>query len=161
MNITTKEFQLTPKEHFKISTKYFLLRKSRIILFVLLVADFLFLLYLNPTDSLTLYFGIFLVLYFLILFLAYWRFSHNKENKAFYQKISFTIDKNFLNFKQEDGSEGKKNLDRIIKVVKTPNYYLLFVSKIQFLYFPSNAFKSSEDLEAFEGILKSRNLLKS
>lgn len=62
--------------------------------------------------------------------------------------ISF--DDNFLIGKLSDGSEHKLNLENIIKTINRKEYYLIYISKHQFIYVPKYAFKSDEDRKTFE-----------
>lgn len=160
MTIKTAPISLTPKQHFFLSLQLY--RRPQKLLLV--IAGFILILagtFLTQDWELLLFILLFFVLYacFLVLFL--WRFSHDKKNKRFQKKITYEIDEKFIHYSLEDDSKGSNNWDNAVSLMETPEYYLVFNSKITFYYFPKNAFLSNADRDGFEQILRMKGLLKS
>lgn len=148
MEIKTKDFELTKKEYFKIlMINYF---KWWFIAFIFLMGIFVRKIF---------YWGVILA-YCIWLILYFWFYTNSKKNKIFFKKRHFEINDDFLICYLEDGSLDKIKIDNIIKVIKKPKYYLLFISKNNFIYLPLEIFSSSEDIKNFDSLFKSKNLLK-
>ncbi len=110
------------------------------------------------------YIGIFgsaIMAVFLLYILAfYWRFAYSPNNAAILRARSYEIDQNFISTQVEDGGISTYNWNRVKEVKSHSKYYLLYTSLTQFIYLTREAFRSEEELTAFEGILISKGLLK-
>lgn len=143
MNIKTKEFSLSKKDFFVIITLGYL--KSRWWLIILLL---LLWLYKNA-----IFIGLLTFFYIFWIILYCWVYANSKKNKIFFQKSYYEIDKDFITGYLEDGGIDKLKLSNIIKIVKTSKYFLLYISKTQFIYLPLNVFTCQEDINNFNSFL--------
>lgn len=148
MEIKTKDFELTRKEYFKIlMINYF---RWWFIAFIFVIGIFL---RKNWYWQIGLLYCIWLIIYF-------WFYANSKKNKIFFKRRRFEINDDFLIGYLEDGSLDKLKIDNIVKVIRKARYYLLYMSKSSFIYFPLEIFSSSEDINNFDALLKSKKLLK-
>ena len=100
------------------------------------------------------------VVFCIILILAVLLYNaYSKKNKSFYRERTYQIDDKFIAYTMLDGSEGKMNFDTFIKIIKRPQYYLLYISNSQFIYIPVTCFKSEKDRQEFEQILEKHKLI--
>ena len=103
---------------------------------------------------------VFSFLYPVFVVIYLWYYAKTKQNKAFFKERYYKIDGSTMYCETKDNETGNVNLDTVVKVMKRKNYYLVYLSKVQFFYIPVKAFKSQEDAEMFNQLLKDRNLIK-
>ena len=97
--------------------------------------------------------NILMVLFFFYPFIIIgqlWRQAHAKDNKLFYIGRSFEITEDKINGLIEDGTESAVKFEHVIKIKILMNYYLLYITKNQFLYIPKDSFQSETDRVWFE-----------
>ena len=153
--IRTKEFSLGRGEFFKILTNNYLWRRWWLFVLLSILASY---------EILRGYFPVFIIsftTFYLIAVVAYcWSYSYSKVNGFYFEERFFEFDDEFLTTHVRDGSFQRLKLDNIFYVVKTPNYYLLYIAKNLFVYLPRCAFLSDEDSRNFETILRRRKLVR-
>lgn len=136
--IVTKQFGLTNKEYFKMLLAVYL-KKKKFILVILWALTFIALFLGNWVGALI---G---VLYNLYVVIWLWRFSYSKDNKMFLRQRYLQIEGEDIIVYVEGEMRGKVKVSDFIRVIKLKNYYLLYLSKLQMMYFPKDAFSSQED----------------
>lgn len=146
--IKTKKIQLTNKTFFTTLLSVYFKKRWWLLLLMLIIAT----LTLINKDSKTsndflLYFGF---IYPPIILLQYWRFANSKDNKIFLTERDFDIYNDKIIGNLSDGTSSTIMNNNIIKVIELKKAYLLYISKIQFLYFPKEAFQSKNDRKWFE-----------
>ncbi len=99
-----------------------------------------------------------------ILYVLFWAIqfagvSQLEQSKVLFQKFFYEIDSRHIIAKINDKEGMQISWDKIIKVKPGKDYYMFFLSKVQFLYFPHSIFKSEHDLRVLETILRRKKLL--
>lgn len=146
MNIKTKEFEMTKWEYYKVLMIETLKRIWWLIVFIAIMT-------ILNRDSFAIVFT-FVFVVFLMLYNYY--FVNSRANKSFFSKRYFEVNDEFLSGYVKDGSEGKINLNNVVKVVKNKSYFLIYISKVTFYYIPLNAFYSSEDIDSLYALLRTK-----
>ena len=145
--IKTKKFSLTNHDYFKIIITIYFKRRWWIISLMLFIG-LLFLLK-KDKDSLE-YFLIFLgFIYPILILIQFWRFAISKENKIFLAERFFEISKDSLTGKLNDGSEDVIKKENFIRTLELKKYYLLYISKSQFIFIPKEVFMDQKDKDWF------------
>lgn len=146
--ITTKQFQLTSNDFFKILVTAFF-RKNWWI-FALIWSIAIMSLFFGNRDSFQNFFIFFAIVYPLAIVIMIWRSVIAKDNRLFLMERYFEIYEDKIIGILIDGSTSTTNNERFIKEMQLKRYYLLYIAKNQFYYIPKAAFKSDQDIEWFE-----------
>lgn len=146
--ITTKNIKQTSKEYFKILVMINI--KKRWWIFVLLWLLALVNIIRGRMDTFNIFFIVFSIVYPL-LYLAYlfW-FANSKDNKLYFIERYYDIYEDKIIGFLSDGTESPIKLEYFVRVLEMKNYYLLYISKAQFVYLPKDSFKSEQDKDWFE-----------
>lgn len=146
--ITTKNFQLTPKEFFLTLIKVYL--KKRWWYFPL-IWTFAVIFSLNDgVDSFAQFYVLFSIIYPIVLLYKYWAYANSKDNKIFLIERYFDIYEDRLVGFLSDGTENTIKTEHFIKLIDLENMYLLYIAKTQFIFIPKDSFKKEQDKEWFE-----------
>ena len=78
------------------------------------------------------------------------KFVYAKENAAIFQKRKMTFDAGMCHYVCEDGTEAKFPLTQISRVAVWRDYYLLYVTKHNYVPVPRGALASEDDRRRFE-----------
>jgi hypothetical protein len=141
--IKTERFALNSQDYFKILIISYLKRRWWMIaIMVLLGISFLL---KNEKDSFDYFFIFFSFFYPIILIIQYWRFANSKQNRLFLVERYFEISEDALVGKLKDGSESIIKKENFIKAVQLRDYYLIYISKGQFVFIPKKAFMNQQD----------------
>ncbi len=103
----------------------------------------------------------------LLLILLYWGFwaiqftgvTQMEQFKVLFQKVYYEIDSRQILFKLSEKEGGYFKWEQIREIRKYPKYYLMMVSKFQFIYLPFEIFRSEHDQKFFETIVSRKGLL--
>ncbi len=90
------------------------------------------------------------VLFPLSAFFTAWKFVYAKENAAVLQKRKLTFDPPTFHILCEDGAESRVPLTQISRVETWHGYYLLYITKHNYIPVPMSAFVSEDDRQRFE-----------
>jgi len=144
--IVTERIKLTNKELFRILIKSYLKKRWWVIAWIW--AMIAIILFRENSDS----FGYFIVaaLVFLQGIMAYQHWMDANNNTPFLQERHYEIDSDRIVGITADGISTPFEVQLFLSVMKTSKYYLLYTSKIDFLYLPVCSFKSTEDKDWFE-----------
>ncbi len=156
--IKTKEFPFPKSIYIKILALNSLKRSLWAFVFMIVVAVY----QATKGPSLTLL----LIAALPVLLLAYiifrcWMHSNSKTNRLFFEERTFEINSKDIDIVLKDGPTSKIQINDIARVVKNSSYYLLFLSKKQFVYVPLSAFRTPGDINSFDSILKARKRRKA
>ncbi len=80
----------------------------------------------------------------------YWRFSNSKDNRKLFGERYYEISTEHINVYLANGSNSSIKFEQFVKTFELKDYYFLYISKSQSLYFPKRIFKSTEDLDWFK-----------
>ena len=83
-----------------------------------------------------------------------------KGSAPIFSRRSCEIDDDHVSIFPADSSSARIRIDSLIKVFRSAQCYLLYISRNQFVYLPLSAFSSDSDVQAFESMLKGKKLLK-
>jgi hypothetical protein len=145
--IRTERFALTSQDYFKIILTTYL-KKRWWIISLLLLFGLLFSLR-NEKDSFEYFLMLFAFFYPIIVLISFWRYSKSKDNKLFLVERFYEISDDSLTGILSDGSVSIIKKDNFIKTVELRKYYLLYISKNQFVIFPKRAFINQQDKDWF------------
>lgn len=147
----TLEFSLTKKEFFRLSLWHHYLHRQWVYLIaypsIIFFSVSLLVIQTNVTLAI---FGLCLAIFtptYLIIY--YWRYAHDEKNKWITKPLIYQIDAQRVTWKSPTGISGEIPWKHIIQKRETSNYYLLYVSKNQFLYIRKDKFQSKEDRADF------------
>ncbi len=147
--IETNKFKLSEKEYYKILfLNTFIYRQWFVLVLIIVMILGIF----SERYWLCLLLPLYLIIFPLYLF----SFVKKSNNPAIRHDMIISFDDKFIFGKLSDGSENKLNMENIIKIRNRNKYYLLYISKHQFIYIPKIAFKSNSDRETFEKIVISQ-----
>lgn len=143
--IRTTEIKLTEKSYFKmLLVKHF---EERWGWFAWLSALSVFQLYRGDLTTLS-YFFIFSPLLLAIYVFFYFRhFAYAKDNRIYLLSRYYEIDSELMIGFLEDGTQSQIKLDHFIKIYKTKDFILLYLSQISMIYLPKYAFRSSDEYD--------------
>ncbi|WP_242132977.1 YcxB family protein [Aestuariivivens marinum] len=146
----TKPYSLTKG----IYTKIILLKRLKAYWWLYIIMFFLGLFHLQAfgQDKLTDFLAIFLLIYPISVFVYLYFWTNSKGHNPIFKEMNLSFDDSFLYFKRED-SESKLNPKIIKKIISKSDYWLLYISKAQFIYIPKHIFNSNEDLESFSNVI--------
>lgn len=80
----------------------------------------------------------------------YWRFAYAKDNRKIFGERYYEISTEHINTYLANGSNSVIKFEHFVKTYELKDYYFLYISKSQSLYFPKRIFKSAEDLTWFK-----------
>ena len=145
--ITTGKIKLTSNYYFKILLLIILKKKWWWLILIAVLG--LFMLSEDNRDSRDLFFTIYIIVLPIYLIINAWRFANSKDNKLFLIERYFNIYEDKIVGILDDGSESSIKLENFIKVLEFKEFYLLYISKTQYIYIPKSSFKSLQDKEWF------------
>lgn len=155
--ITTQSFSLTPKQYFRI----FLRRSAPKILVIFGLYAFISFSFWLIGDM---YFawGFLMAIPLLgLMFLLIARLrTHSKKNNNVFKECYCVFNENIIETYATDGTYSKMPFNNILKIRKTKDYYLLYLTGIMFRYLPVSAFANPADHQQFEKLLVQQGLLK-
>jgi hypothetical protein len=146
--ITTDKFDLTKNEYLSVILK--VLFKKKWWEFLLFWALAIFLTLEADKDGLILFCLFFLYSYPLLMMFQYWRFAYAKDNRKIFGERYYEISIEQINAYFDNGSNSVIKFEHFVKTFELRDYYFLYISKSQSLYFPKRIFKNAEDLAWFK-----------
>ena len=146
--IRTDKIKLTSKGLFNILITAYLKKRWWLVAWIWLMIAIL--LVRQNNDSLGYFIVAALILFQAVMVFQYWSYSRSKDNDTFLQERYFEIDSDRIVGITIDGASEPIETQKIINLIKTSKYYLLYTTLTQFIYIPVDSFKSSEDKEWFE-----------
>ena len=139
--VTTKEFALTRNDMLRILLLAYLKKKWWMLALVIIIG----LANLNDNYATEKFFVIFAAAYpFLVLF-GLWNYANSDENRNFYKPRHYEIDTEKITAYMEGGSDGTIMVNDFVKTLQVGNYYLLYLSKNQFLPIAKDSFQSDSE----------------
>lgn len=145
--VTTQKFSLTKERFRKISWHY--QRKSYIILqlcglalvdigLLLFMRSYYVPIFLGASAAILLYVH-------LIYSITLVRAANNKQNKAFYMPMRFTIDDEKLHVEQDPATLSEAPWSRVVSYFVNDGDLVLFLNSVNFWFLPRSAFETPED----------------
>ncbi|GEC71762.1 hypothetical protein FFL01_13010 [Flavobacterium flevense] len=89
-------------------------------------------------------------IYPLLIIFQYWRFANSGDNKIFLLERNYEIDDEKIIGNLSDGTSSTIMNNHLIKTIQLKNAYLLYISKLQFIYIPKDSFITEQDKDWFE-----------
>jgi hypothetical protein len=159
MKITTKTFNITPKElRNLLATQYFQQRRNTLFIYAALILVNLLL----PGEGTYKSFTVYILIGFVYLLIAPFILNLKKIMPVLnFVARYWEIDENFIAIHYEDGSLSKFKFEHLVKVTKQKEYYLLYITAAgQFNYLPIAAFETEKDIHRFDLFLQGKQLIK-
>ena len=151
--IQTKEFSLTKKKYTKI---VLLIRfKKSWWLYLLMFLLGLFHLPKFGNDNFSTFFVLFSFSYPFIISIYLYFWAGSKDHQPIFSKTKLSFNDEYLFF-ERDGNESKLMPNSIQKVLSKNDYWLIYLSKGQFIYIPKNIFHNVDDFESFSRLIKQK-----
>jgi len=159
MTIKTKKYQLDHKTFINLS----LLNALREFWWVWFVPVAILLIPIFYTPALWWCVGIALLIS--ILWVLFWAVqfvgvTQMEQFKVYFERLFYEFDSRQILIKKNDKEGMQLTWDKVVKVKKNKEAYLLYFSKYQFLYLPFKIFQSEHDGKFFETLLKRKEFLK-
>jgi len=145
--IKTKLYSISKNDYFKIAVQLRLRKSWPIYALTLLLVIYFFNRYGEDT------FATFFVIYGIILipgmiaYLYYW--THSNENKIVFLPRQLAFDEEKISATVE-GAISEIPIKFITKIVRLKNFWLIYISKSQFVFIPKDAFETDSDKDEFE-----------
>jgi hypothetical protein len=149
----TKQFSLSQKEYTKIILKKKLRNSWWIYVIMLFVATFHF--EKIGESSFSTFFVILAFTYPLISFAYLFFWTKSKGHKPIFTKTNLSFDQDFL-YLERNNSSSKLSLNSFQKIIDRQKYWMLYLSKGQFIYVPKGIFFSDEDYQKFVDLIKTK-----
>ncbi|MEP3837583.1 MAG: YcxB family protein [Algibacter sp.] len=151
--IETREFSLSKEKYYKIVllTRF---KKSWWLYLIMLIIAILNLPKFGK-DSFSTFFILFSFSYPFIISVYLYFWAGLKDHKPIFYKTKLSFNNDYMFFKRE-GNESKIIPNSIQKVISNNNYWLIYLSKGQFIYIPKNIFHNINDLETFSKLIKQK-----
>lgn len=146
--ITTDEFDLTKNEYLSVILK--MLVKKKWWKFLICWALAICLTFEADKSGLVLFCLFFLYLFPFMMVFEYWRFANAKDNRKVFGERYYEISTEQINAYLANGSNSTIKFEQFVKTFELKDYYFLYISKSQSLYFPKRIFKSVEELNWFK-----------
>ena len=146
--ITTEKFDLNKNEYLSVTLR--ILIKKEWWKYLLSWALAIFITFGAEIDSLMLFCLFFLYLSPFIIAFLYWRFANSKDNRKIFGERHYEISAEQVNTFLANGSNSVIKFDQFVKTFELKDYYFLYISKSQSLFFPKRIFKNTEDLLWFK-----------
>lgn len=146
--IKTKKIKISSKELFNILIKRFVKKRWWLLVWIFLLE--IFFIMKDQKTTADIFFIIFFLAYPLFIVIMFWRHAHQKENKLFLAERYYEISEDKMKGILDEDTFSTIKYDHFIMYDIVNNIYLLYLSKNQFIYIPSDSFKSKDDLEWFE-----------
>jgi hypothetical protein len=143
--IETKEYQIIPKEIFKINLK----KRFKYFKWILLIAFIFGVLYIIDGD---IQFTIFLYLLcsIITLIITYQTYKYAYRNKIFYSTYKILFNEQKLISISSDKSKSEIPKELIVKAEADKEYFFLFLTSKNFFIVPKNIFNKDADYNLFE-----------
>ena len=148
----TKAYSISKKEYTKIILSRRL--KKSWWLYVLMFVLGIFYLPKFGDDNFSTFFAIFAFSYPFLMFTYLYFWANSKDHQPVFSETNLCFDTEFIYLKR-NGNETKLNPNSIQQVISNPKYWMLYISKGQFIYIPKNIFYSKEDYNKLSTIIKS------
>lgn len=151
--IQTKEFSISKQQYFKI----ILISRLKKSWWLYLLMFFLGILSIPKfgTDNFSTLFVLFSFSHPFLMFIYLYFWVNSKGHSPIFSKTKFSFNTEYLHF-ERDGNESKLIPNSIQKAVSKKEYWLIYVSKGQFIYVPKNIFLSTDDYESFSQLIKQK-----
>ncbi len=88
--------------------------------------------------------------YLLFVYGYLYRFAYAGDKAEFLSEKQLFFNESTIRIEEADGSFGEFPYTRITRIITKELYWMLYISKNQFIYIPKNIFYSKQDLERFE-----------
>jgi hypothetical protein len=91
--------------------------------------------------------------YLLFILIHLYIFAHSKDKDEFLSEKQLFFNDDAVRLEESSGGFGEIPYTRIKKVVDKSNFWMLYLSKNQFLYVPKDIFYSETDFERFRQLI--------
>ena len=157
MIVRTKKYQLSTKKYIKLGMLNILKSQWWVILIALAIASMTFII---PSHwwwigSLTAF-----VLYGLFWLIQFAGVPQLEQNKILFERLSYEITSQQILIKLNPKQGMPMKWENIKKAFIGKNFFLLILSKAQFIYLPFKVFNSDNERKFMETILRRKNYVK-
>lgn len=88
--------------------------------------------------------------YLLFIYIYLYRFAYAKDKEDFLSEKQLFFNDSTIRIEEADGGFGEFPFTRINRIIDKGTFWMLYISKNQFLYIPKDIFYSEEDFERFQ-----------
>ncbi|PWJ39111.1 YcxB family protein [Sediminitomix flava] len=99
------------------------------------------------------------ILYVLFWWIQFTGMTQMEQNKVLFEKLAYEIDSRQIMMKLNAKQGMPMGWDKITKVEKRKDAFVLYMSRVQFIHLPFRVFKNENDIRFMEAILKRKNFL--
>lgn len=91
--------------------------------------------------------------YILFIYIHLYLFAHNKDKEDFLSEKQLFFNDDAMRLEESSGGFGEIPYSRITKVLDNKKFWMLYISKNQFIYVPKDIFYSETDFERFRQLI--------
>jgi len=146
--IKTEKIKLTSKSFFKVLMTVYLKKRWWLLLWLFVLS--VFFAFNKNRDGIENFFMFFGFIYPIIIVGQHWRYANSQDNNVFFLERDYEIYNNRIVGNLSDGTTSTILIENFVNAINLKDAYLLYFSKIQFIYIPKEAFQSEKDLNWFE-----------
>ena len=157
MIVRTKKYQLPTRTYIKTAFSAVLKQQWWVFLIYLGICAGYFLI---PNWWWVIGASIGLVLYLLFWLIQFAGVTQLEQGKFMFQKLSYEISSQQILLKLNPKQGMPMKWDQIRRAKKGKNYFVLFASKAQLLYFPFKIFNTENEIRFVETVLKRKGYIK-
>jgi hypothetical protein len=152
MNIDLERFSLDREQYFRILLRnYFARRWWLLILDAVLLGLFIVaLIYIPEALQLIHYVGVGIVIFFPVVYVVrFHRYAHAGNNDALFMERTAAMDDDGLSVHFDDGGTDTIPWNQVVRVIEEKEYFLIYVSRQQFVFVSKGAFPSHKAAAEF------------
>lgn len=101
-----------------------------------------------------------IILYFLFWGAVFMGMPQLEQTKVLFERLWYEIDSRQILVKVDAKRGMQMSWDQIKKAKSGKDFFLLTLSRFQFIYLPHDIFKMPHEIKFFETLLKNKNLIK-
>lgn len=157
MIVKTKKFQLSTGKYIKLGLINIFKAQWWVVLIALAIASMTFFI---PSHWWWIGALIALVLYGLFWLIQFAGITQMEQNKILFERLNYEISSHQILIKLNPKQGMPMKWDNIKRVQAGKDFFLLVISKAQFIYLPYRIFNSENDRKFVETILRRKNYIK-
>jgi hypothetical protein len=157
MIVKTKKFQLSTGKYIKLGLINIFKAQWWVVLIALAIASMTFII---PSHWWWIGALIALVLYGLFWLIQFAGITQMEQNKILFERLNYEISSHQILIKLNPKQGMPMKWDSIKRVQAGKDFFLLVISKAQFIYLPYRIFNSEDDRKFVETILRRKNYIK-
>jgi hypothetical protein len=148
--IETRKFTQSTKTYFNIVLRKNIRKRGWLYALLIILGFVHIFLYIFKQQESSIAWMIVCFTYPFVIYIYLYRFAHSKDQAGFLSEKQLFFDEEKIKLVESDGTNGSFPFSRIWSVREEPSFWMLYLSKSQFIYVPKNIFYNEEDFLLFQ-----------